>query len=467
MSIAELSKKLVRHAFASAALSMKHSMELEDGQKIEVRWMTTDASVCVMDRTDPLYVADVRKKVHETAGIPIEQQRLLVRGTGAELPETVGTLPDDVTALSLVRSRTDARVTNLSALRPASSAAFPEIPAGRFRAVNKVANGINGNIWKYVDEAEQECVAVKIMRNENLLRMNDEETDDRTAHMNPRAAAASMEDALTEIGVLQLIANQAAPCKYILKLRGVFANNTHTWLMTEFADGGELFNVAQCCGQLAENTIREYMRQLLEAVEYIHKLEIGHRDISLENVLLKNGEVRLMDFGMACRTHTSAGTPLRYFRPAGKNFYRPAEMYVPRQPEVKVLAPDNAMPGEVSLVRTQQGHLCEVRWPDDVVPGSLCMAEPWGYVVPPADIFMTAICFFMLTWQCPAWQNAWLTDRIFTYALTHGLEKLIQAWGKRMLSAEAMQLLKEMTEWDPARRPSASECLRHPWFAES
>lgn len=52
---------------------------------------------------------------------------------------------------------------------------------------------------------------------------------------------------------------------------------------------------------------------------YLHAHDIGHRDISLENVLLKNGVTRLMDFGMAAQTRRRCGTRLRYFRAVGKD----------------------------------------------------------------------------------------------------------------------------------------------------
>merc|ERR1719408_745692 len=110
-------------------------------------------------------------------------------------------------------------------------------------------------------------------------------------------------------------------------MHGVYAEQQFTWLITEFAEGGELFDVA-AAGGLSETKIHEYMWQLLQAVDYLHKHQIGHRDISLENVLLKDGVVRLMDYGMAVRTCSSSGVSLRYFCEVGKDFYRAPEVYV-------------------------------------------------------------------------------------------------------------------------------------------
>ena len=56
------------------------------------------------------------------------------------------------------------------------------------------------------------------------------------------------------------------------------------------------------------------MRQLIDAVSYIHDQNIAHRDIKLENILLtKSGVVKLIDFGFAISSNgplkTFCGTP--------------------------------------------------------------------------------------------------------------------------------------------------------------
>merc|ERR1719281_682320 len=92
---------------------------------------------------------------------------------------------------------------------------------------------------------------------------------------------------------------------------------------------------------------------MLQAVAYLHKHHIGHRDISLENTLLtKSGTSQVMDFGMSVRSHSSSGLALRYFRAAGKPGYRAPECYVPEAEEVTdVVCPADASPGDVRMVR--------------------------------------------------------------------------------------------------------------------
>ncbi|CAD7963357.1 unnamed protein product [Amoebophrya sp. A120] len=45
---------------------------------------------------------------------------------------------------------------------------------------------------------------------------------------------------------------------------------------------------------------RQWVRQLCRGVAYLHDRGVGHRDLSLENVLLLNDDVRIADFGRAC-----------------------------------------------------------------------------------------------------------------------------------------------------------------------
>jgi serine/threonine protein kinase len=65
----------------------------------------------------------------------------------------------------------------------------------------------------------------------------------------------------------------------------------------ELMDGGSLTNVATYC-ECQEPHIAYFMREVLKALDYMHKRNKIHRDIKTDNVLLKkNGEVKLADFG--------------------------------------------------------------------------------------------------------------------------------------------------------------------------
>jgi serine/threonine protein kinase len=248
----------------------------------------------------------------------------------------------------------------------------------------------------------------------------------------------------------------------------VYADDGYTWLVSELAEGGELFAVA-ASETLTEVRVRSYMWQLLDAADYLHDHNIGHRDISLENILLKDGSVKLMDFGMAVRSCTVSGAPFRYFRGVGKDNYRAPEAYVPASAMVKAIVPLSLPPDRVAMVKTNSDRLCEVRFPPEAAPGSTCMAEVWGYAAKPSDVFASGACFFILSWSVPPWSRAELVDPLFSYVYSRGdvgLKSLLRYWGKPLLSEKAMQLMTQMLHPSPCQRPSAKECLTHPWLAD-
>lgn len=125
--------------------------------------------------------------------------------------------------------------------------------------------------------------------------------------------------------------------------------------------------------------------------------------------------------------------------------------------------------GDVIMTHVQPNFFCEVRLPADAKPGSTCSADVWGYAVVPADVWALGLCLFILAFQCPLWETAKLSNRYFAHFNNNGekgLESLLTLWNKqRALSPEAMGMVSDMLQTDPAKRPSAASCLNYSWFA--
>lgn len=89
----------------------------------------------------------------------------------------------------------------------------------------------------------------------------------------------------------------------ILKLYEVFEDDDSVYLVTELLSGGELFKIAGV-NKGPEKKTASYVNGIVEALKYMHSKNILHRDLKLQNVLLKepfSDEVKLADFGLACR----------------------------------------------------------------------------------------------------------------------------------------------------------------------
>lgn len=358
--------------------------------------------------------------------------------------------------------------TDLSFYRP-SPGAFEALSEGEFAIVDRLAGGINGDVFSYQRTRAgraPEDVVVKKLRRASLEHLPGAETNERTVHFQLGARRPSQEDALTEIGVLRLLAKQPDLPRCLLRYQGAYVSSSDgsVWLVTELAEGGDLLAEVQRQGTLSASCAQTLSWQILQGVAYLHKHQIGHRDISLENVLLKGGEVRIMDFGAAVRSSTTDGTALRYFGAAGKDFYRAPECYVPMSPVVEVLVPEDARPGGLATVLLHETNYCEVRLPATARPGALCSANVWGYEVPPADMWSVGVCVFIMLVGCPAWGRATRADPLFNFTCQHGLAALPREWRKPALPCAAQALVDCMTALTAADRPTAAECLEADWF---
>ena len=89
--------------------------------------------------------------------------------------------------------------------------------------------------------------------------------------------------------------------------------------MTEFCEGGELFDYIMEKGFLPESEAAVIMSKIVSAILHLHERNICHRDLKPENILFevrgKKSEIKVIDFGLSKYftgdTHmtTKLGTP--------------------------------------------------------------------------------------------------------------------------------------------------------------
>ena len=121
---------------------------------------------------------------------------------------------------------------------------------------------------------------------------------------------------VNEVSILRNIEH-----KNIVKLEDLKKTKKHYYIIMEYCNGGSLkSNLEKYMNKynnpFPEKVVQHIMRQIVSAINYLHGLKIVHRDLKLDNILVKysceedkkslnllNAEIKLVDFGFA--THIS------------------------------------------------------------------------------------------------------------------------------------------------------------------
>jgi serine/threonine protein kinase len=79
-------------------------------------------------------------------------------------------------------------------------------------------------------------------------------------------------------------------------------SDAYLYVITELLPGGSLLERVNQAGGLSLEKTRSIMQGVMAGLSYLHKYGIMHRDIKLENIMLRSAdswEPVLVDFGLA------------------------------------------------------------------------------------------------------------------------------------------------------------------------
>ncbi|NWZ23621.1 MAK kinase, partial [Asarcornis scutulata] len=223
----------------------------------------------------------------------------------------------------------------------------------------------------------------------------------------------------------------------VIKLKEVIRENDHLYFVFEYMKEN-LYQLMKDRNKLfPESVIRNMMYQILQGLAFIHKHGFFHRDMKPENLLCIGPElVKIADFGLARELRSQPP----YTDYVSTRWYR--------APEVLLRSSVYSSPIDMWAVGSIMAELYTLR---PLFPGTSEVDE----------IFK--ICQVLGTPKKSDWPEGYhLASTMnfrFPQCVPISLKTLIPN-----ASNEAIQLMTDMLNWNPKKRPTASQALKYPYF---
>ena len=216
----------------------------------------------------------------------------------------------------------------------------------------------------------------------------------------------------TEIVILRKICHPN-----ILNVFEIYEDTKKFYIMSELLEGGELFEAIAQQGSFSEADAAKIMKQILNAVNYLHSKGIVHRDLKPENIMLTSKikstkskyEIKLIDFGTA--TNYEPHKKMTKF--IGTSYY---------------LAPE--------VLKESYDEKC--------------------------DVWSCGVIMYILLSGYPSFNGNSNVDIYHNIQQNNPPYFSGEEW--KEVTKEAIDLIKFMLTKNPNKRYSAEMCLNHKWF---
>ncbi|KAG8511966.1 Serine/threonine-protein kinase ICK [Galemys pyrenaicus] len=223
----------------------------------------------------------------------------------------------------------------------------------------------------------------------------------------------------------------------IVKLKEVIRENDHLYFIFEYMKENLYQLIKERNKLFPECAIRNIMYQILQGLAFIHKHGFFHRDLKPENLLCMGPElVKIADFGLAREIRS---------RPPYTD-YVSTRWY--RAPEVLLRSTNYSSPIDIWAVGCIMAEVYTLR---PLFPGASEIDT----------IFK--ICQVLGTPKKTDWPEGYQLSSAMNFrwpqCVPNNLKALIPN-----ASSEAVRLMRDMLQWDPKKRPTASQALRYPYF---
>lgn len=298
----------------------------------------------------------------------------------------------------------------------------------KYEICQKLGKGAYGIVWKAIDKKTREVVALKKIFD---------------AFIN----ATDAQRTFREIMFLQEVNNH----ENIIRLLNVLKaeNDKDIYLVFEFMET-DLHAVIRA--NILEEVHKQYtMYQLFKSLKYMHSADLLHRDVKPSNLLLNSEcQVKIADFGLA-RSVAQLGTePTGKANPLILTDYVATRWY--RAPEIL-------------LGSTKYTFGVDI-WSSGCILGELIL----GHACFKGTSTMDQLNKIMQVTGRPSQEDIEAMQSPFAATMLESVPPTLNPLPLQRVfrdaSPEALDLLRRMLQFNPNKRITAEEALRHPYLAQ-
>lgn len=205
---------------------------------------------------------------------------------------------------------------------------------GKYRIVAVLGQGGFGITYKGEHTMLGTTVAIKEFFMKGACERDENSTHVTTSQSNGELASRFRTKFLKEAKTLAVLKHPN-----IIRVFDVFEDNGTAYYVMDYIEGNNLSDIVEGKGRLSEPLALKYIRQVANALNYLHQKKLLHLDVKPANILLdKNtGNAILIDFGVS-KQYDQDGQQTSTTPPAISKGYSPVEQYA-QGSNVKTFSP--------------------------------------------------------------------------------------------------------------------------------
>ncbi|GAB9475023.1 cyclin-dependent kinase 5 [Globisporangium polare] len=286
----------------------------------------------------------------------------------------------------------------------------------RYQKLEKIGEGTYGVVYKAKDRVTGEVIALKKIR----LEAEDE---------------GIPSTAIREISLLKELQH----CN-IVRLYNIVHTERKLTLVFEYLDQDLKKYLDVCEKGLERPILKSFLYQLLRGIAYCHQHRVLHRDLKPQNLLInREGELKLADFGLA----RAFGIPVRsYTHEVVTLWYR--------APDVLMGSRKYSTPVDIWSVGCIFAEMANGR-PLFAGTSETDQLDRIFRLLgtPSVDIYPAIV-------DLPDYRRDFPV-----YPMPESLSHLVPT-----LEQDGVDLLEQMLQYDPAKRITAADAMKHPYFSD-